>query len=194
MILGITGGIGCGKSTAAKLIESRGFRRIDLDQCIREDVLTQAAVKARLVERFGPTILDAAGAVDRPRLGERVFDNPEALAWLEELTHPPVFAVLREKLAEQPNGRWVVEVPLLFEKNMENWFDFTITVACAPSQQLARLEQRGLPHALAEQRISKQLPLSRKLELADLVLWNDGDLSFLQDQVDQLLQTLPTVR
>ena len=82
----------------------------------------------------------------------------------------------------------------MFEKNLENWFDFTLCVACAPAQQLARLEQRGLPHALAEQRISKQLPLARKIELADFVLWNDGSVQFLQDQVTELIQALRVTR
>ncbi len=88
---------------------------------------------------------------------------------------------------------WAVEVPLLFEKNLENWFDFTLCVACAPDQQLARLEQRGLPRGLAGQRISKQLPLARKIELSDFVLWNDGSVQFLQDQVNELIHALRTV-
>ena len=81
-------------------------------------------------------------------------------------------------------------MPLLFEKALENWFDFTVCVACAPSSQLARLEQRGLPHVLAGQRISKQLPLARKIELSDLVLWNQGSAEFLGTQVDHLVTAL----
>ena len=79
-------------------------------------------------------------------------------------------------------GRWVIEVPLLFEKQLENWFDFIVCVASSPDQQLARLEQRGIPRPLAEQRISKQLLLAKKIELSDFVLWNDGPISFLKDQ------------
>ncbi|MDB6170187.1 MAG: dephospho-CoA kinase [Verrucomicrobia bacterium] len=193
MILGITGGIGCGKSTAAKMFESRGFQRLDLDAMVRDDVLARAEVKARLAERFGAEVLAADGSVDRAQVARRVFAEEAELRWLEDLTHPPLFELLRARFAEQPDDRWAVEVPLLFEKKLENWFDFTVCVACAHAQQLARLEQRGLPHALAEQRISKQLPLARKIELADFVLWNEGSLSFLQDQVDQLLHTLPMV-
>jgi dephospho-CoA kinase len=73
---------------------------------------------------------------------------------------------------------------------LENWFDFTVCVACAPQQQLARLEQRGLPRALAGQRISKQLPLARKIELSDFVLWNEGSPTFLEAQVDRLADAL----
>ena len=85
---------------------------------------------------------------------------------------------------------WIIEVPLLFEKGLENWFDFIVCVASSADVQLARLTQRGVPHALAGQRISKQLPLARKLALADLVLWNDGTLPFLREQVETLHEEL----
>ena len=151
-------------------------------------------VQARLESRFGADVLKADRSVDRAFLARQVFADESELKWLEELTHPLLFELWRQMLATSPAGDWVVEVPLLFEKNLENWFDFIVCVACSPAQQLARLEQRGLPHALAEQRISKQLPLARKIELADFVLWNDGTAQFLQDQVDHLLLALPAVR
>ena len=93
-------------------------------------------------------------------------------------------------LREGAGIKWLVEVPLLFEKSLENWFDFTVCVACDPSSQLARLEQRGLDRALAGQRISKQLPLARKIELSDFVLWNDGSTGFLKSQVDRIVDSL----
>ncbi len=193
MILGITGGMGCGKSTAAREFERKGFQRIDSDALVREQVLTQPPVCAQLRARYGDGVFAADGTVDRTRLAERVFSNDRERVWLEDLTHPPLLAIWRQAFHAAPAGPWAVEVPLLFEKNLENWFDFTICVACAPAQQLARLEQRGLPHALAEQRISKQLPLARKIELADFVLWNEGSAPFLQDQVSELIRTLRTV-
>jgi dephospho-CoA kinase len=194
MILGITGGMGCGKSTAVGLIVSRGFGRIDSDALVRDRVLMMPEIQAQLQARFGAGVVKADGSVDRASLARQVFADERELKWLEELTHPVLFGLWRQMLATSPTGDWVVEVPLLFEKNLENWFDFTICVACSPAQQLARLELRGLPHALAEQRISKQLPLARKIELADFVLWNDGTAQFLQDQVDHLLLALPAVR
>jgi dephospho-CoA kinase len=86
----------------------------------------------------------------------------------------------------------VVEVPLLFEKRLQNWFDFTVCVASHPAVQLARLEQRGLPPPLARQRISLQLPLAQKIELVDFVLLNDGLPDFLREQVAELVNLLPT--
>jgi dephospho-CoA kinase len=190
MIVGITGGMGCGKSAAARLFERHGFLRIDSDALIREHVLTLKAVVTALRDRYGDDVLAPDGAVDRARLAQRVFADDAERLWLEGLTHPPLLERWRQSLATAPAGAWVIEVPLLFEKELENWFDFTVCVACSLAQQLARLEQRGLPHALAEQRISKQLPLARKIELADFVLWNDGNVSFLQDQVDELIPAL----
>lgn len=194
MILGITGGIGCGKSTAARCFEQRGFRRIDSDALVRERVLPSAGVMAALEFRFGRSMFKIDGSVDRAALATRVFSDDVERRWLEELTHPLLFAIWRETLSTGHASHWVVEVPLLFEQALENWFDFTVCVACSPEQQLVRLEQRGLPRSLAGQRISKQLPLARKIELSDFVLWNDGSAGFLQNEVDHLIASLPAKR
>jgi dephospho-CoA kinase len=190
MIAGITGGMGCGKSTVARLLERRGFRRLDSDELVRERILVQPDIVAALRTRYGDAVLTPDGAVNRAALAERVFTDDAERLWLEELTHAGVFAAWRAAFAAEPGVRWAVEVPLLFEKALENWFDFTVCVACAPAQQLARLEQRGLPRVLAGQRISKQLPLARKIERSDFVLWNEGSPEFLEAQVDRLANAL----
>lgn len=190
MVLGLTGGFGCGKSTTAKLFAERGFRHIDSDIVVREQVLTAPEVAAALRDRYGPSIFTSNGWVDRPALANIVFSEDAERAWLEELTHPMFFDIARSTMRQEPGARWVVEVPLLFEKSLENWFDFTVCVACDPTLQLARLEQRGMNRALAAKRISKQLPLARKIELSDFVLWNDGSPSFLKAQVDRTVDSL----
>jgi len=190
MILGLTGGMGCGKTTAAQMLERRGFRRIDADALVRSEILPAAEVAAAIGAHFGPGVLAADGQVVRARLAETVFADDGARRWLEDLVHPRVFSRWRALLAAAPGGSWVFEVPLLFERQLENWFDFILCVASDSSTQLLRLEQRGLSRALAEQRISKQLPLARKIELADFVLLNDGPPDFLQQQIDRLLLAL----
>jgi dephospho-CoA kinase len=190
MILGLTGGLGCGKTTAAQMIERHGFRRIDSDALVRTEILTEPGVASAVGARFGPRVLAADGQIVRSRLAEIVFTDAAALAWLEELTHPRLFERWRTLLGAAPGANWVIEVPLLFEKQLENWFDFTIGVTSHSQAQLARLEQRGLTRALAEQRISKQLPLARKIELADFVLLNDGSPDFLQQQIIRLVSVL----
>jgi dephospho-CoA kinase len=190
MILGLTGGMGCGKTTAAQMIERHGFRRIDSDAFVRTKVLTDTGVATAVGARFGSQVLAADGQIVRSRLAEVVFADEAALHWLEELTHPRLFDHWRILLGAAPGESWVVEVPLLFEKQLENWFDFTLCVTSHSQTQLARLEQRGLTRALAEQRISKQLPLARKIELADFVLLNDGSPDFLQQQIIRLVSVL----
>lgn len=191
MILGLTGGIGCGKSTAAQKFVALGFHLVDSDALIRNRVLQDPAVIRQIFARYGDTILLPDGRVDRSALAARVFGDNRERVWLEELSHPILFGIWREELALATVRRWIFEVPLLFEQGLENWFDFTICVACSDDQQIVRLEQRGLSRGLAEQRIAKQLPLARKVELADKVLWNDGTLLFLHAQIDTLVGSLP---
>jgi dephospho-CoA kinase len=190
MKLGLTGGLGCGKSTAARLFAGHGFRHVDADLIVREKVLPSDPVTAALRQRYGASVFDPAGEVDRPALARIVFAVDTERLWLEELTHPGFYEIARAIFRADPGADYVVEVPLLFEKSLENWFDFTACVACDGNSQLARLEQRGLERALAGQRISKQLPLARKIELSDFVLWNDGSTAFLKAQVDRIAQSL----
>jgi len=191
MRLGLTGGMGCGKSTAVKIFASRGYRPVDSDALIRERILTDPEVTGALRGRYGAAVFSGTDDIDRAALAARVFADDAERAWLEALTHPRLYAIWRELLGASPRATgWIFEVPLLFEQHLENWFDFTVTVACSRDQQLVRLERRGLPSVLAEQRISKQLPLARKIELADVVLWNDGSPAFLQTQIDSFVATL----
>jgi dephospho-CoA kinase len=175
---------------AARLFERHGYCRIDSDQIVRDRVLLDPEVVSALRNRFGEAVLDTHGAVDRPALARRVFASDEERLWLEDLAHPRVFAAWREAFAQATPVGWVVEVPLLFEKGLQNWFDFTVCVALSPQQQLARLERRGLSRDLAGQRISKQLPLARKIELSDYVIWNEGTPEFLEAQVNRLAKAL----
>ncbi len=190
MILGLTGGMGCGKTTAAGMLAAHGFATLDSDAIIRTTVLTDKAVITAIRDHFGTDVLTEAGEVDRGRLARRIFPDDAALRWLEDLLHPRLFAYWRMAFARDQARSWVVEVPLLFEKSLQNWFDFTVCIASDPTVQLARLEQRGIPPPLARQRISKQLPLTQKIKLVDFVLLNDGSPDFLRDQVAALVRSL----
>ena len=190
LIVGLTGGMGCGKSTAAALFAEKGFRRLDADQMVREELLPDPEVAAAIRERLGPSMLAEDGRVRRDRVAEKVFAEPAALAWLEELLHPRLLARWREIFAAEQGVAFIVEVPLLFEKGLENWFDSIVCVTADSATQLRRLEQRGVPPELARQRLVKQLPLARKCELADHVLLNDGSPEFLKEQVNALADRL----
>jgi dephospho-CoA kinase len=194
IVLGLTGGMGCGKSTAAGMFEELGFRRLDSDQVVREQILAEPEVIAAVVERYGSALLDERGLLRRGPLAARVFAHADELAWLEAELHPRLYSRWRNLLGESPeSARWVFEVPLLFEKQLENWFDFIVCVTSTPENQFARLERRGIPRPQAEARISKQLPLMRKSELADFVISNDGSPAFLRRQVLILSRVLSDV-
>jgi dephospho-CoA kinase len=186
--------MGGGKSTAARFFEEAGFRRIDSDRIVREELLTTPSVVAQIAGKFPDAIDSKSGQVDRAALARHVFSRDVDRVWLEELLHPLVYAHWRELLASAPAVNWVIETPLLFEKGLENWFDFIVCVSTSSASQLARLSERGIPQSLAEQRISKQLPLALKLEKADFVLSNDGTLDSLRLQVNHLAGRLSAVR
>lgn len=190
LIVGLTGGMGSGKSTAAALFAERGFRRLDADQLIRDELLSDPEVVEAIRARLGGDVLGADGRVRRDKVAEKVFSDAAALAWLEDLLHPRLYARWRAIFAAASGTAFIVEVPLLFEKRLENWFDFTVCVTADSATQLRRLEQRGVPPELARQRLVKQLPLARKCELADHVLLNDGTPEFLREQVSALADRL----
>ena len=190
LIVGLTGGMGCGKSTAAALFAERGFRRLDADQLIRDELLPNPEVANAIRDRLGPETVAEDGRVRRDKVAAKVFADPAALAWLEELLHPRLLARWQEIFAAAEGVAFIVEVPLLFEKGLENWFDSTVCVTTDSATQLRRLEQRGVPPEQARQRLVKQLPLARKRELADHVLLNDGSPEFLKEQVNALADRL----
>lgn len=190
MIIGLTGGIGCGKTTAARFFTEEGFRSIDADALVHDLLANDAGVREVIVARFGPAVLGKDGAVDRRRLGERVFRDDDALRWLEELLHPLVGRRWREQVLKGGDQSWVVQVPLLFEKKLEQSFDFTVCVGTSAENQRRRLLAKGLSEEDMARRISRQLPLEEKTARADFFLLNDGSLEFLREQVQRLLRQL----
>lgn len=190
LIIGLTGGMGCGKSTAAAIFVDHGFTRLDADQVVRDELLTDPAVIARIRSEFGPGVLRPDGQVDRARLADVVFTDPPRLRWLEGLLHPLLRTRWQALFASSHGQKFIVEVPLLFEQGMENWFDFTVCITSESASQIRRLESRGIPPTLARQRLAQQLPLARKCELADFVILNDGSLEFLREQINTLVPRL----
>lgn len=184
--------MGCGKSTAAGLFEKRGWRRLDSDAIVHELLARDETTIGEVAEAFGDGVLKSGGGVDRQALGRIVFADPDRLAVLEAILHPKV----REawETASAQGGNWVVEVPLLFEKKLENRFDFAVCVSCHPLTQAGRLGQRGMDQAQALARIRRQMPLSEKIELADFALLNDGSYGFLDRQVARLALHFQTLR
>jgi dephospho-CoA kinase len=192
--IGLTGGMGCGKTTAARLFAEEGFRSLDADEIVHDLLANDAKVRQAIDDRFGSDVLDPEGRVDRRKLGTRVFADSEALAWLEQLLHPLVGRCWRETIARGDAASWVVQIPLLFEKRLEQFFDFTVCVGTSAETQRRRLLQRGLSDQEVARRIARQLPLEEKTAKADFFLLNDGSPEFLREQVQWLCRKLDPVR
>lgn len=189
MRLGLTGGIGCGKSTFGKLLAERGWGLVQSDLVARE-ILESPEVSARVAELFGAGVIGVDGKPDRAALGEIVFADRAALAALEAELHPRVRTHWRALTEAQPDARWVVEIPLLFEKNLDADFDLTVCVHCSHDTQLARLQSRGLPPEQALARMKAQLPVAEKVRRATLAVFNEGSPGFLATQANLLSRTI----
>jgi len=190
MNVGLTGGIACGKSTVAGMLVRRGAFSIDLDQIAREVVLPGSPVLARVADCFGQGILNTDGSLNRKALGEIVFNDPNARKKLESIMHPPIRALMKERMAalEQahPDRLVVVEVPLLYESGLQAMFDEVMVVYVPRDMQLARLQEReGLSLEQAEKRLNAQLPIEDKKKWADVVIDNSGTLEQTERQVDE---------
>ncbi|ATC65483.1 dephospho-CoA kinase [Nibricoccus aquaticus] len=190
MIIGLTGGMGCGKSTAAIIFEELGFARLDSDELIRTRILLDPEVEKAAATHFGSGVLAASGRINRTALAHAIFSDDSRLRTWEEIVHPRLYGLWRTFIDAAPARHWLIEVPLLHEKQLEKWFDFIVCITTTSPRQFARLQERGLSQALAEARISKQLPLAKKTELADFVLSNDGSPRFLRDQIAHLVARL----
>jgi len=191
--VGLTGGIGSGKSTVSGLLASYGAVVIDADVLAREAVATGTPGLARVVEEFGTGVLGQDGSLDRPRLAALVFGDPERLAALNAIVHPYVAArraELTSEAAEATPGAIVVfDVPLLVENGLADTDDYDVVVVidAVDETRLGRLvDGRGMDEDQARARMAAQAGREDRLAVADVVIENDGDLAHLQLQVEAL--------
>jgi dephospho-CoA kinase len=183
--IGLTGGIGSGKSTVAARFAELGAVLIDADVLAREVVGVGTPGLARVVSRFGPEILRPDGSLDRPKLGERVFGDAAALADLNAIVHPLVAERRAELMAAAgPDAVVVSDVPLLVETGMAGDFDAVVVVEAPLAVRLARLAARGLAEDEARARIARQASDEQRRAVATVVLDNSGDRAALERAVD----------
>ena len=188
LTIGLTGGIAAGKSEALAAFERLGAATISSDAVVHE-LLDSEPLLGRLTERWG-TDVAPDGRVDRAKIGEAVFADPGELRWLEAQIHPLVGERIGSWLASLPAGTEiaVVEVPLLFETEMEKVFDTTVAVVTADEVRRARAEARG--HALVDEREARQLAQEEKATRAEHVVENDGTVEDLERALSALVDTL----
>ncbi len=183
-VVGLTGGIACGKSTVAAIFVELGVPVVDADQIAREVVAPGSEGLAEVVREFGADVLGPDGALDRKALGAIVFADEARRRRLESITHPRIAARSMERfgeLAASADAAYgIYEAALLVENGSHRMFAALVVVAATPAAQLARLIARdGLDEGAARARIAAQLPIEQKRALADHVIDNDGDRASL---------------
>ncbi|MBP2581408.1 dephospho-CoA kinase [Streptomyces sp. PvR006] len=190
--VGLTGGIGAGKSEVSRLLVSYGAVLIDADRIAREVVEPGTPGLAAVVEAFGEGVLTAEGTLDRPKLGSIVFADADRLATLNAIVHPLVGARSAELESRAGTGDVVVhDVPLLTENGLAPLYDLVVVVDASPETQLDRLVRlRGMAESEARARMSAQATRAQRLDVADLVIDNDGPLDALEPQVRKVWDEL----
>ena len=191
MNVGLTGGLGSGKSTVAALFGEHGAVIIDADVVAREVVRAGTPGFAAVVARFGPGVVGPDGELDRTALARIVFADGAALDELNAIVHPLVGSRSAELAAAVPPGAVVVhDIPLLAENGLADRFDTVVVVEADREIRLARLAERGLTRAEAEARMAAQATDEKRRAIADEIVRNDGDLDSLARQVDRLWDRL----
>lgn len=192
MLIGLTGGIGSGKTTVSDLLGEWGAVIVDADVLAREVVAPGTPGLAAIVEAFGPGVLDADGGLDRERMAAIAFADPQARARLNGIVHPLVRARAQELTEAAPPGSVVVHaIPLLAETGGRGNFDLVVVVDVDPEVAVRRLVgSRGMTEADARARIAAQASREQRLAIADVVLDNSGDLPQLEAQVAELWREL----
>ena len=184
--VGLTGGLGAGKSEALRLLEELGAVTLSTDAVVHE-LLETEELRDEVVARLGPEVA-VDGRLDRSRVAERVFGDDDARKWLEALLWPRVGVRVAEWRAQFPDRVAVVEVPLLFESGMEAVFDSTIAVIADEDVRERRAAARG--HASVAERAGRQLTQAEKADRADFEVRNDGSLDELKQNLSRVLATL----
>jgi dephospho-CoA kinase len=191
MKVGLTGGIGAGKSTVADLFSQKGAVVIRSDELARQVIEPQTAGFQQVVARFGNEFVNSEGYIDRAKLAQIVFQDDAALKDLESIIHPLIRSKTNQIIDQHTSETIIVnEIPLLLEKKMESLFDFLVIVISSEKNRLERLAQRGLTTEQANARMAKQVSDDERKAAADFLIVNDGNIEQLQADVEKIWQTL----
>ena len=187
LIVGLTGGIGSGKSAASQWFETQGINVVDADIVAREIVEKGQPALAQIQSAFGDWVLLESGELNRKALREHIFQHPSARQQLEDITHPAIRQSIIEQLAQASSPYVILVSPLLFETNQHLLTQRTLLIDASIELQIQRASQRdGQSVAQIENIIQAQMPRDRKLDLADDIAINDGHLEHLYTQLQKL--------
>jgi len=191
LIIGISGGLGSGKSTVAEMFAQRGGRVIDAD-AITRDLLAPGKKCVKKVAKIFPGVILYANRVNRSQLAEIVFSNPRELKKLTDILYPEALKVVKVKISQYKHEPLIVlDAPLLFESGWNKITDTTIVVVATRRQQIERAQKRlGLTQAQVLRRLKNQMPMKEKCELADIIIDNRHDRKQTRKQVDAIIDRL----
>lgn len=191
MIVGLTGGLGAGKSFVAGIFKKLGAKIVDADRLAHLALKKSSATYRRVVSVFGDSILDAQGLIDRRKLGRIVFDDKRRLSELNRIVHPVVIGKIRKSIASFGKGVLVVDAPLICEANLSGLFDVLVVVKSSKSRQIERSSAKlGLNKKDALKRIACQTPIGEKIKKADYVVDNNGTRKETERKVLKIWQEI----
>lgn len=193
--VGLTGGIGCGKSTVAKMLADKGARVIDFDALTHDVQAPDRPAWRTIISLFGEGVLNADRTIDRTKLAALVFDDKNMLKRLNDIVHPIVLEAWHQQLKEiekeYPEAIVLSDVPLLMEIGLEHLVDLVVLVYAPPEEQIRRImERNGYTRDEAQKRLSAQMPIDEKIPRADIVIHNQASLDRTQKAVDQVWEEL----
>ena len=203
MVIGLTGGIGTGKSTVSQILQEKKFPVIDLDT-ISHEVIKIPKVIEKIVENFGKEVLENSGnfenennaiRISREKLGKIIFENKEKRLLLNSIMHPEILHTMREQISKYKKNNKIifVEIQLLFEVQWEKEFDYILLISAKKSTQIRRILERDKRSEIdALNIINSQLSLDEKKKRSDFVIENDGNIEELKEKIDKFLEYLET--
>jgi len=184
-VVGLTGGIACGKSTALEAFRVLGWAVISADSLAHELLDSDPDVRKKIENRWGGEVVDASGSIDKLAIGRIVFSKVQERDWIENLLHPIIRSKWLSFIQSCSSQKCMIELPLLFEHKLQHNFSCTMSLYAPIPVILERLQARGFSDKESECRIASQLSLYEKVEQADFVLWGGGDSHFLNQQAEQ---------
>ena len=187
MILGITGTIGSGKTTAANLFKKYGFKVVNADELYHKISKPNQIIHKKIINVFGKNILNKDNAVNRTKLKKIVFSDDKKLKKLNSITHPIIISEIKKFIKKNKDKKIIVDAPLLLESNAKNLVDKIIVVKCDDKVRIRRLLKKGKHTKKQINQITEsQMPLDEKIRQADFVIDNGGTLNYLENQVKRI--------
>ncbi len=192
--VGLTGGIGCGKSTVSKNFASKGISIIDADKIAHNIIAPETKALKEIIVAFGKSLLQKDGSLNRAALKKQVFSDTKKLLRLEAILDPKIYAAIEKQLVKSEalanTSRYIIaDIPLLLEKNYNKLFDYIVVVDCLPEQQIKRIQQRdNMKLEIIQSIIDKQISREKRLKQATHILDNSGSKEQLLLQIEALHQ------